>query len=377
MLHGIKTNILTTGTRAITPVATAIIGLVCTADDANADIFPLNIPALITDIRAAIGDAGTGGTLAATLDAIADQANAITVVVRVEEDADAEAQDVNVIGGTVAGNYTGLQALLAAEQVTGVRPRILAAPGLDTQAVTTELASIAAKLRGMAYASAIGDDVAAAILYRGNFGARELMLIWPGFNAGFSGDAVARAVGLRALIDREQGWHKTISNVAVQGVTGLNRHVSFLLGDEATDASLLNDDQVTTLVRANGFRFWGNRTCSDEPLFSFESAVRTSQVLQDEIAEGLIWAIDRPLTRGLITDILDTINARFRSLIVQGRLIGARAWFDPALNNAADLASGKLAIDYDFTPAAPLEGLTLNQRITDRYYADFGTGQAA
>ena len=49
------------------------------------------------------------------------------------------------------------------------------------------------KLRGMAYAKAIGADVAAAILYRADFSARELMLIYPDFAGEAAGDAVARA----------------------------------------------------------------------------------------------------------------------------------------------------------------------------------------
>ncbi|MDI8978137.1 phage tail sheath subtilisin-like domain-containing protein, partial [Salmonella enterica subsp. enterica serovar Lubbock] len=34
-----------------------------------------------------------------------------------------------------------------------------------------------------------------------------------------------RALGLRARIDQEQGWHKTLSNVGVNGVTGISASV--------------------------------------------------------------------------------------------------------------------------------------------------------
>lgn len=370
-MHGIKTNVLTTGSRAIATVATGIIGLVCTADDAVEGTFPLDRPTLITDLRRVIGDAGTTGTLKATLEAIADQVSPILVVVRVAEDADPALQDALVIGDQVDGQFTGLQALLAAEVQTGFRPRILAAPGLDSADVAAELAVIAGKLRAMAYAAAIGDNIADVATYRGTFSARELMLIWPNFTGAFAGDAVARAVGLRALIDATQGWNKTLSNVPVAGVTGLSKDIYFDLQDDQTDAGALNAAQVTTLIRSNGFRFWGNRTCSDEALFAFESAVRTSQVLQDSIAAGLRWAIDKPLTVGLVRDILETINADFRAKAAAGLIVGGSAWFDAALNSANDLSNGKLVIDYDFTPTAPLEGLELNQRITAKYYADF------
>ena len=377
-MHGIKVNEPLTGTRPILESSLAVIGLIATATAAAGApaaaldaAFPLNQPVLVTDVRSAIGQAGTGGTLADALSAIADQTSPIVVVVRVAEGEDDAETDDNVIGATTGGAYTGMQALLAAEAQLGVRPRILGAPGLDTQAAVTALIIVAKQLRAMVYARAVGDDIAEAVTYRDNFAARELMLIWPDFSGDFAGDAIARALGLRAKIDQQVGWHKTISNIAVDGVTGLSKDVFFDLTDSTTDAGVLNDAPVTTLVRNNGFRFWGNRTTSDEPLFAFESAVRTSHALQDEIAAGLAWAVDKPVTVSLIKDVLETINARFRSLKAQGRIIDGRAWYDPALNQNADLASGKVTIDYEYTPTAPAELITLNQRITDRFYASF------
>jgi phage tail sheath protein FI len=61
------------------------------------------------------------------------------------------------------------------------------------------------------------------------------------------------------------GWHKTLSNVGVNGVTGVSASVSWDLQEQATDANLLNQAGVTTLIRNDGFKFWGNRTCSDDP----------------------------------------------------------------------------------------------------------------
>ena len=370
-MHGIKVNELLTGTRPIKELATGVIGLIATATAAagaptvslNA-AFPIGVPTLVTSVRAAIALAGTGGTLKAALEAIADQTSPVIVLIRIVPGVDAAA--------TAAATIAAVQDLEGAESLLGVRPRILGAPGLDTAAVSAQLAITAAKLRAMAYVSAIGVDVAAAILYRAGFSARELMLIYPDFADQAAGDAVARALGLRARIDREIGWHKSLSNVAIDGLSGgLTVPISFDLMSDANDAGLLNASEVTTIVRNNGFRFWGNRTCSAEPLYAFETAVRTGQVLQDEIAAGISWAIDKPMTAVLIKDIIETINARFRSLIQQGRLIGARAWYDPDNNAAVNLAAGKLVIDFDFTPCAPAESITLNMLITDQYYSGF------
>ncbi len=71
------------------------------------EIFPLNKPVLITNVQSAIAKAGKKGTLAASLQAIADQSKPVTVVVRVEdgtgddEETQTLAQTVsNIIGTT-------------------------------------------------------------------------------------------------------------------------------------------------------------------------------------------------------------------------------------------------------------------------------------
>ncbi len=74
--------------------------------------------------------------------------------------------------------------------------------------------------------------------------------------------------GLRAKIDEQTGWHKSLSNVGVNGVTGISADVFWDLQDPATDAGLLNQNDVTTLIRKDGFRFWGSRCLSDDPLFA-------------------------------------------------------------------------------------------------------------
>ncbi len=132
--HGVQVIEINDGTRVISTVSTAIVGRVCTASDVDVDaaIFPLNEPVLITDVQSTIAKAGKKGTLAAALRAIADQSKPVIVVVRVEEGSGADeaaklAQTVsNIIGTTDEnGKYTGLKALLTAEAVTGVKPRIL------------------------------------------------------------------------------------------------------------------------------------------------------------------------------------------------------------------------------------------------------------
>jgi len=377
--HGVRVIEINGGVRPIRTVSTAVIGVVCTGEDADKTAFPLNRPVLITDVLSAVGKAGSTGTLRATLQGIADQGNPIVVVVRVASASNDTDTTANVIGGANGGSYTGLHALLVAQAQLGVRPRILGAPGLDTQPVTAAMIPIAKKLRAMIYAScAASATVSEAIAYREQFAARELMLIYPDFMAfntvtastGMA-FAVARALGVRAMTDQQQGWHKSISNVPVAGVTGISRDVHWDLQDPNTDAGLLNAGDVTTLINSNGYKFWGSRSCSADPVFQVETATRTAQILADTIAEAQEIYIDKPLHPTLVRDLLESINAKFRELVYAGYLIGASAWYDAGANASESLASGQLVIDFDYTPVPPLESLQLNQRITDRYFADF------
>ncbi|RJT48149.1 phage tail sheath protein, partial [Rahnella variigena] len=330
----------------------------------------------------AAGKAGKTGTLRASLMAIANQAKPVVVVVRVAEgETDAETTS-NIIGGSDEnGMYTGMKALLSAQTELGVKPRILGVPGLDNQDVATALAAVCQQLRAFGYVSAYGcKTVSDAIKYRDNFSQRELMVVWPDFvswntttNASDIAPATAYALGLRAKIDAETGWHKTLSNVGINGVTGLSASVYWDLQTSGTDADLLNQACVTTLIRKDGFKFWGQRTCSDDPLFLFENYTRTAQVLADTIAEGHMWASDKPVTPTLIKDMIAGINAKLREMKTAGLIIDGTCWYDPEANTVESLKAGKLFIDYDYTPVPPLEDLTLRQRITDQYLATFAT----
>ncbi|SDK67646.1 Phage tail sheath protein [Billgrantia gudaonensis] len=348
--------------------------------------FPLDTPVLITDPLGAQGDAGEEGTLAGSLDAIADQVETLIVAVRVAEGETDEETKTHVIGGVDEnGKRTGLQALLAAEQRFGVKPRILGVPELDDADVTAELIGVAQKLRGFVYASAGGSATKEeAAMYRENFGAREVMIVWPDFTGWDTAtsstrkhSAVARALGLRAKADQQIGWHKTLSNMPVNGVSGISKDVFWDLQDPNTDAGYLNSHEVTTLINRGGYRFWGSRTCSVDPLFAFENYTRTAQVIADTMAEAHLWAVDKPMHPSLVKDIVEGINAKFREWKRLGYIIDGQAWFDAKINTPEVLKAGKLYIDYDYTPVPPLENLMLQQRITDRYLVDFADRVAA
>jgi hypothetical protein len=386
--HGVRVKEQTDLVTAINDIDSSVIGLVVTADDADQTAFPLNTPVLITRAAKMLGSAGKSGTLWKALKAISDQCSPKIIVVRVPEaqapsapleGADPEPENPTqsqlVIGGSEAdGSFTGMYALLTAAQKVGYQPRVLAVPGLDTEEVTSQLCVIAQKLRAFVYASANGCKTIAEVkAYREQFSYRELMLIWPDFIAfnTQTGEqdifpAPAYACGLRAAIDYNQGWHKSLSNVAVNNVLGISKDVFWALQSADSDANELNASGVTTLIKQNGFRFWGNRSC-DEEEYIFEVYTRTSQILADTIAEAQFITVDKPLTPANVKDVVDGISRKLSGLVTAGRLLGASCWFDVVDNDLTDLRQGSLVIQYDFSPVPPIEDLEFIQTFTDKY----------
>ncbi len=368
--HGITVVEVVEGPRTLRTVATSIIGLVAVASDADDTAFPLYAPVRLTDLPDAISKAGTDGTLAKALKAIDDQVRTIVVVVRVEEGTGESPEEIELETGLNV--IKGIEALRKSEQICHVRPRILIAPGVDTLPVTAALGVLAEQLNAIAYVScAKSATVDEALTMVAGLSGRELRPIYGDWLIGDQiVHATAVAAGARAALDQSVGPHKTLSNVPVKGITGMTVAVSWDLQNENTDAGLLNAAGVCVLVQRDGFRFWGNRGLSDEPKFSFESAVRTAQILRDTIAEGLLWAIDKPLYPSLAIDLIETINIKFDELRDAGIIIGAKARLADN-NTTTSLADGQLKIVYDYTPVPPLEHLHLTQVITDEYFADF------
>ena len=185
---------------------------------------------------------------------------------------------------------------------------------------------------------------------------------------------IATALAMRVMIDETTpaSFTKSISNIPVPGVGGIVQPRTWDLEDPNTEVSYLNANEVTSVIQHEGFRFWGNRTCSADPRFAFETGTLTAQWLLDTIINGCFTFIDQPMTVALAGDIIDSINAKLRATVSRGWLIGAAVWYSEELNNPQDLSQGKLWVDYDYTPVPTLENLGLNQRITDRYLIDFG-----
>ena len=345
------------------------------------DAFPLNTPVLVPGDAALAAKLGTAGTLPAALDGIFDQTGAVVVVVRVAAGVDDAATTTNVIGGVnvTTGAYEGVHAFLGSESSNGFCPRILCAPGFTSARTTTanpvvaEMVGIAERLRAVVIADGPNTTDAAAITYRGDWGSKRVYVVDPAVKIRNSlGEIVdepasARVAGLIAKIDNERGFWWSPSNNVINGIVGTGRDIDFTLGDANSRANLLNEQEVATIIRQDGYRLWGNRTCSDDPKFAFLSVVRTADIINDSILRAHLWAVDRNITRTYIEDVAQGVNDYIDRLKAQGAVLGGRCFPSPGLNTPANIADGKVFFDVEFTPPYPAEHITFRSKLTNEF----------
>lgn len=238
--------------------------------------------------------------------------------------------------------------------------------------VVAELIGIAERLRAVIIADGPNSTDSAAITYAGDFGSPRVYVVDPWLLVQ-DGDALvseppsARVAGLIAKTDNDLGFWWSPSNRTINGIVGTVRPVDFKMGDANARANLLNEQNVATVIRQNGFRLWGNRTLSADPKWAFLSVRRTADILNDSLQRAHLWAVDRPITRTYLQEVAEGVNAYIRSLIAQGALLGGRCWADPDLNTPANIADGKVFFTFDFTAPYPAEHITFRSILTTDY----------
>ena len=390
-LHGIQNVTVDGGSRPITTVRSSTIGLIGTAPEADPVLFPINTPVLIAGSRTEAAKLGLTGTLPDAIDSIFDQIGAVVVVVRVEKGTSDALTLANILGGVDAtnGDYEGVHCFLSAENILGFVPKILIAPGFThtrtsaqgqnpavANPVVAELIGIAERLKSVIIADGPNTNDADAIAYAKDFGSKRVFLVDPkSKKTGTTGETItswssAHVAGLIAKSDNERGWWWSPSNQEINGIIGTARAIDFAMGDANCRANLLNEKNVTTIIRQNGYRLWGNRTLSTDAKWQFLCVVRTADMIDESLKAAHLWAVDRGITKNYVSDVIEGVNNYLRYLKNIGAILGGECWADPDLNTADVIKSGKVYFDFDFTPVYPAEHIVFRSHLVDDYIKD-------
>lgn len=284
-----------------------------------------------------------------------------------------------------AGKITGFSIVSPGYNITGSLTATLSGDGtgatlgtLTTGAaanpVVGEMLSIANALRAHVIADGPSTTDSAAIAYRNDFGSRRVFVVDPkisGWNTATDQYVVepasARVAGLIAKTDNDFGFWESPSNKEVFGIGGLARPIDYAFGDKTSRANVLNENEVATFIRDEGWYLWGNRTCSRDAKFAFLSVSRTNDMIDISVAKAHRWAVDRSITKTYFDDVTSSVKAYLRQLETRGAILGGTAWVDPEFNTPADISNGNATFSYDFTPPYPAERVTFRSHLVTDY----------
>lgn len=378
-MHGVTVTNVDTGARNIAVPSSSIIGLVDTFTEGANATAKVGDLVLITSEREAVAAFGPASAITQACLAIFARSKPVIVASAVAKLADAAAQVSAVIGGVQAsGKRTGLQALLDGKSRFNAKPRLIIAPKHSaTQAVATAMDALAGKLRGIGIIDGPGTTDEAAMAYAKQFGSKRLYMVDPGVqvwdgtgNKTVDAPASAWAAGVFAYTDKEYGFWASPSNKEFVGITGTTRAIEYLGGDESCRANLLNNANISTIIRDDGFRLWGNRTLSSDAKWAFVTRVRTLDIVMDAIQEGHKWAVDRSITATYIRDVTEGLQAFMRDLKNKGAIINFEVYADPVLNTASQLEQGKVYWNIRFTDVPPAENPNFLIEVTSQWLTE-------
>ena len=286
-----------------------------------------------------------------------------------------------VSGGAVTGiaitnpgsGYTS--ATVAFSGGGGADAAATATLGTVRNPVVAEMLGIASRLRAIIFADGPGTTDEAAVAYRGDWGSPRIMVVDPQVKVSRDGSIVTEPAssifaGVQARTDNNRGFWWSVSNQLINGIVGTGRDVEFSLGDPNSRANFLNENDVSTIIREEGFRTWGNRTTSSDAKYQFLPVRRTADIILDAIQAAHLWAVDRPITKTYFDDVAEGVNAFIRTLVARGAILGGRCWVDPEQNTPADIESGHVTFCFDFTPTYPAERVTFMAKLVNNYLVE-------
>jgi phage tail sheath protein FI len=270
-------------------------------------------------------------------------------------------------------NYTGAVTVTIGAPPSGGVQAVAgtATKGTVRNRVVSELLSIADRLRAVIIADGPNTTDAAAIQTADDFGSRRVYMVDPWVVVGGVTQPASPAVaGIINRTDNELGFWWSPSNKEVYGIEATARAIDFALGDTNSRANLLNEQNVATIIREGGFRLWGNRTLSTDPLYAFLSVQRTADMINESILRGHLWAVDRCITATYLEEVMESVRGYLRTLKARGAILGGDVWVDPEQNTPTSIANGQVVFDFEFTPPYPAERVTFRSHLVNTYVVD-------
>ncbi len=352
----------------------SVVGIVGTAPDADAEVFPADTPVfLYSDDATKLTALGASGTLRDAIILINSQLGefqvaAKVVVVRVEDGGDTDATIGNIIGDGIA---TGLSALVTAGPELGVIPRLICAPGFTSQraageanAVCAALPAICAKLLAHAVVDGPATTEQDAIDWRETLSSDRLIPVDPAVKVLEGGVTVVQplspaviGIGVRRDHEKQGRPFHSWANQPVQGIVGPSRPINFSLTDGATEGQRLLVANIGVLLRGEmgvesaigqgGFIFVGTDNAGEDDLWRFYNVTRGRDFIHLMLLRTLRFYLGRfNITGQTIQAILNTMETALRNLKADGDILGFEIKFLRDQNSPEELRQGRFTVNF-------------------------------
>lgn len=243
--------------------------------------------------------------------------------------------------------------------------------------VAAGLEALAGRLRAGVILNGPNTTNAGAVAYRADFDTDRVLIVDPYGKFARGGSIVtipssAAIAGLQAVVDYEEGFWCSPSNHVIKGLLGTSRSIQHSMSDPSAESQYLNKNDVATIVRApsGGWKLWGSRVPSSDPMKKFWSVRRAHDTIIESIELAHEPFIDKPFSLQALTDIAETVNNALRRWKALGATLGGRVWLDPSINTKETWMSGKLYVSYDAEGPAPIEQITFMFSRNTGYYEE-------
>ena len=247
--------------------------------------------------------------------------------------------------------------------------------GTAANPVVAELGGIANRLRSTIIADCPNGTAEQSVAYRNDWATERIFCVdnYPLVQRGADITAEppsARVAGMLAKIDNEEGFWVSPSNQVMQGIVGLSKPIDD--SGVGGEADYLNERGVATVLRRSaGFKLWGNRGSSTDPLWRFFAVGRTRDAIFDSIETTIDeFAPGRPLNLAFFEGVADSVNEKLRYWKSRGALVGGKLWVDPALNPPGQLVLGKPKFSMNFEPTGVAEDIQILASREPGYYRE-------
>lgn len=241
--------------------------------------------------------------------------------------------------------------------------------------ILAEIIGVADKLRAFVYTDGPDTTNQEAVQARQLIGSKRVALCDPRVLKNIDGLNYPRAsstiyAGMQAEMDLNKGAVYPGSNVAINGITGVNRPIEY-----GSEANYLNENRVNTIINrsnidgAGGFRTWGVWTCSDNPLWQFINVVRVTDLVNESIEEAFLQFVDRPQTLAQIDFAVMSGRNALKRLEGEGFLLPGSDFWLADEQTADDGVLGIIKFGMKFEVPAPMVDIriTANRNFTIAY----------